>query len=96
MISNIFVSLYVFPGPAVGTDGQRQAVKSIECSKNNQDISLDSVLLVLLDVLLFVCNFVVMRPIGGLIVDALEPANRISGCLPLSASGRSSCCLMKM
>lgn len=58
MISNIFVSLYVFPGPAVGTDGQRQAVKSIECSKNNQDISLDSVLLVLLDVLLFMCSFV--------------------------------------
>lgn len=31
-----FFSLYVFPGLAVGTDGQRKAIKSTECSKNNQ------------------------------------------------------------
>lgn len=37
MILNVSFSLYVFPGLALGTDGQRKAIiKSTECSKNNQ------------------------------------------------------------
>lgn len=35
MILNVSFSLHVFPGLTVGTDGQRQAIKSTECSKNN-------------------------------------------------------------
>lgn len=36
MYLNVSFSLHVFPGLAVGTDGERKAIKSTECSKNNQ------------------------------------------------------------
>lgn len=41
MILNFFFffsNLFVSPGLAEGSDGQTQAIKSIECSKNNQTL----------------------------------------------------------
>lgn len=64
----VFLFLCIFSGLSVGTDGQRQAIESTECSKNNQ-------ILHWLLCCWCCCScarfWKVMLTIGGLIVDAL-------------------------